>query len=109
MTFKRLEKKKITPEAALTKQVRYLLDLHGIWHYKNWAGLGSKPGVSDILACYRGRFIAIEIKAPKGRVSTAQMQFLAEVKINGGLSYCVRSVDDIMDVIAEIREGHKGG
>jgi hypothetical protein len=36
------------------------------------AGLGVKPGAPDILVFWGGRAFAIELKAPRGRVSPAQ-------------------------------------
>jgi len=44
--------------------------------------------MSDILACYRGRFVAIEVKKPGGRVDAAQRNFLRDVQNMGGFS-CV--------------------
>ena len=36
------------PEAMLTKSVRQLLTAAGIFHYKNFGGLGSPPRLPDI-------------------------------------------------------------
>lgn len=54
-----------------------------------------KTGVSDILGIYKGRFIAIEVKAPKGRLSPNQILFQQEVKEHGGIALTIRSVEQL--------------
>lgn len=55
-------------------------------------------GVSDILGILAdGRFIAIEVKSKKGRLSIDQNIFLEEIKRNGGVAFMARSVDDVID------------
>ena len=44
-------------------------------------------GTSDILACYRGRFCAIEVKAGYGKPSENQKLFLQRVEKAGGVSF----------------------
>lgn len=56
-----------------------------------WRILGellTSAGVSDLLACYKGRFIAIEVKAPgkRGNLSDAQARFLDAVEKAGGIA-----------------------
>jgi hypothetical protein len=46
----------------------------------------AKKGVSDILACYRGILLAIEVKIGTDRPSPEQEGFLANVRAAGGLS-----------------------
>ena len=40
--------------------------------------MGEK-GIADILGIYNGKFLAIEIKTARGRVSPEQQRFLANV------------------------------
>tara|TARA_Y100000114_G_scaffold35823_2_gene31361 strand:- start:1369 stop:1740 length:372 start_codon:yes stop_codon:yes gene_type:complete len=54
-------------------------------------------GVSDILGVMNGRFIAIEVKSAKGRLSEAQKDFIHEVKQNGGIAFVARSLQDVKD------------
>lgn len=46
-----------------------------------------------------GIFTALEIKSKTGRVSPQQSAFLAAIKINGGRSGVVRSIEDALGVI----------
>jgi VRR-NUC domain len=52
-------------------------------------------GQADIVGCLKGgRFFAIEVKSPRGRLSNAQERFLSNVRQVGGIAGVVRSVDE---------------
>ena len=54
------------------------------------------PGQPDIMAqTTDGRFVALEVKRPTGRVRPEQDEFLAKVERHGGIAAVVRSVDDV--------------
>ena len=87
-------------EAELTKAIRYLLRTCGVFHYKAWQGMGSQPGVSDIIGCLpSGQFFACEIKTERGVVSDHQKKFIENVVRNGGRGFVARSVDDVIDAL----------
>ncbi len=53
-------------------------------------------GVSDILGILKGgRILAIEVKAPKGRVSPEQKLFIDLVNAAGGKAFVARSIEDV--------------
>ena len=55
-----------------------------------WLHFGKK-GSADILGCLPGGcFLAVEVKAERGRLSPEQRQFLADIKALGGLAVVVR-------------------
>jgi hypothetical protein len=56
-------------------------------------GLGVRAGVSDILALYRGKFFALELKAEGGRPTEDQLAFHSEVKANGGFTCVADGLD----------------
>ncbi|MDR0731206.1 MAG: VRR-NUC domain-containing protein, partial [Treponema sp.] len=59
-------------------------------------------GSSDILGLLPGgRFLAVECKAPDGRLSPEQRQFLADIKAQGGLAIVARSCRDIEAALTE--------
>ena len=64
----------------------------------------SKKGVPDILACYKGKFIAIEVKTPTSRSNTTKLQDynLALVIKAGGYSSIAVDYSDIDHIIEEI-------
>lgn len=54
-------------------------------------------GVADILGCYQGRMIAIEVKTPRGVVKPEQEAFLKNVRAEGGIAFVARSVEDVIE------------
>ena len=57
----------------------------------------AKKGVSDIVGCHRGRFIGIEIKTGKDRLSPEQEGFQRSIQQAGGIALVVRNFDDFFD------------
>lgn len=55
-------------------------------------------GVSDILGVIDGQSIAIEVKAPKGKVLASQITFAERYRRAGGLYYIIRSLDDLTEL-----------
>lgn len=56
-------------------------------------GVGN-PGGADLIGCFRGIFVAVEIKTPEGRQSKEQRQFQQLIESKGGVYTILRSVDD---------------
>lgn len=78
----------MTPETKLKNQViKYLKTLEGCWYYKSSDRFTS--GIPDLLICFRGHFVALELKAPKGKVSKLQSHTLAAIgDAKGSTSVC---------------------
>lgn len=59
----------------------------------------SKAGVPDLLVCYKGKFIAIEVKAPGKLHNTSELQKynMELVRASGGVSL----IADNLDIISE--------
>lgn len=91
--------KKVTPEGRITQEIIYVLKLYGVFHFKHWGGPMGTPGISDIIGCWNGKMLAIEIKSEKGKLSPAQQTFLDNVNKNGGIGFVARSA---MDVIQQL-------
>jgi hypothetical protein len=78
-----------TPEAAVKAAVRKVLDRLGIYHFMPpGMGLG-RSGIPDIIGCYKGRFVAIECKAGKGKVTALQERELIAICNAGGFTFVV--------------------
>lgn len=65
----------ITPEGKVKKQIRDLLDsFPTIWYFSPQGGRFGKSGIPDIIGCYRGKFFAVEVKAPGKKENTTALQ-----------------------------------
>jgi len=58
----------------------------------------NKNGTPDILVCYQGRFIAIEVKTDTGKTSPIQDYQLAKIAASGGSAYVVRSLEEAKEI-----------
>ena len=66
---------------------------------------GAKKGTSDIIALYKGRFLAIEVKHGKNTASREQADFISEVRDKGGVGLCVWSIDTVISLLDALDDG----
>jgi hypothetical protein len=82
------------------------------WNGRNVSRVvyGLAKGSADLVGIVRaengiGRFVALELKALRGRETPEQRQWLALVRAVGGYSAVVRSVDEAVAAIEAARRG----
>jgi len=73
----------------------YLKTLPCCHCFKVAQGMYSTAGISDIICCCNGKFIAIEVKNEKGKPTALQVKFLNTIKQKGGVAMIARSVNDV--------------
>ena len=56
------------------------------------------PGAPDIIGCFHGTFVGLEVKTATGKLSDDQKAFAAVVRANGGQYHVVRSIEDVIDL-----------
>ena len=90
-------------EASVKKDInKYLNTLHNCTHF-HYSALGGAPGVADRIVCYRGQFIAIEVKRPSrrnhknGGQSDNQRAFEKRLKASGGHYILAYEKGDVID------------
>jgi Holliday junction resolvase len=86
-------------EAEITRGIREILKQMCVWHFKVHQGLGSTPGIPDIIGIWNGRMLAIEVKTAKGKLSDKQESKIREINRAGGLAFVARSIDDVIDAL----------
>ena len=64
-------------------------------------GVGN-PGGADLIGLHRGRFVAVEIKTPRGRLTPEQKMWGDLVEKKGGIYAVVRSVEDARDLLTRL-------
>ena len=79
------------PAVAWVERVNSgVIEVDGRWIRYGWVGAADVIGqLAD------GRFLAVECKAPAGRVSEAQRAFLDRVTAAGGVAFVARGADDV--------------
>lgn len=87
------------PEKLFENKIKAELKRRGIWFVKYFANRNTLAGVPDLLCCINGRFVAIEIKAEKGRVSKLQQYQIEQIQKANGIAFAVypNQWDALMD------------
>lgn len=90
-----------TPEGLVKTKIKRILNERNALHFSPYmAGMGV-AGVSDIIALYKGRFIAIEAKSDATKKPTElQKKFLFSVEVNGGLPLVIHKGN--LDLLTEV-------
>lgn len=96
----------MTPEGRVKKAIKELLKARGIYYYMPVSNGMGRVGAPDILACWNGRWLAIEAKAPGKRNNTTpnQKRELAAIAAAGGIAIVVDDISQVEEVLNE--SGH---
>lgn len=90
-----------TPEALVKKRIRHILETTGAY-FAMPIGTGyGNSGVPDFLVCHRGRFVAIEAKAGKGKTTALQEAHLSKIRVAGGTAFVINesNVDKLPEML----------
>jgi len=93
-------------EKDIQNSILRLLKKHNIYCWRNNVGVAviqgrvmrfGKAGSSDIFCFHKGRFVAIEVKTDRGKLTKAQKEFLDTVnKQKYCLGFVARSKEDVI-------------
>ena len=88
-------------ESYFQTQVLAYLRKCGAWAV-NIHGNEFQSGCPDILACYKGKFLALELKAVSGKASKLQERNVLKIRTAGGIAYIVYSMNAVKGILSEI-------
>jgi hypothetical protein len=91
------------PETRLHNKMVKRAQERGAWVAKIHGGIYSS-GIPDLLLCYRGYFIGIEVKLPGNRKGATALQAaqLRQIRAAGGYGYVLRRVEDLDRILDRI-------
>ena len=109
----------ITPTPPLEKSIQQaiisLLQIHGAYVIRVNSGAvriqgrggmrmfrGAVAGTPDIIACYRGKFIAIEVKRGKNEATDLQKARHEEIRRAGGAVCVMRDPEEVVSFLKKI-------
>lgn len=102
------------PEARLGSEIRRACIARGGFAFKIHGGPTMMVGLPDLIMCYRGQFIGMEIKVPdpSSQPSKIQVRRIKEIREANGRAFVVRSVASAMRILdavdAELDSQHVG-
>jgi hypothetical protein len=89
----------LTPEgavkAAIVKELVMRRDRGDqiYWFFPVASRLG-RAGVPDLIVCYEGRFVAIEVKAAKGKPTALQLKAIDAINVAGGTAVIIKPTEN---------------
>jgi pantoate kinase len=91
----------MTPEAAVKKQIRKILDAEGVYYAMPMGTGYGNSGVPDFLCCVAGKFLAIEAKAGRGATTALQDAHIEKIGSAGGVAMVIneKNLDSLMPLI----------
>lgn len=91
-------------EKVIQSKIKNYLESKGAYVVK--VIQATKSGVPDLLVCYKGLFIGIEVKKPstKNNVSKLQQHNLNLIKLADGVSIVAWELDMVVELLGELDE-----
>lgn len=80
----------MAPEGKVKAAVKKILTEAGAWYCTPLGAGYGRAGVPDFIVCHRGKFVAIECKAGKGKTTALQDRELAAIAGAGGHTFVIR-------------------
>ena len=74
-------------EKNFEQKIKRFLDDEGVWWVKFFANSYTRSGVPDLLCCVKGYFVAVEVKAPKGKPTALQLHNCTEIRVAWGFAF----------------------
>lgn len=88
-------------ETQLTKKIKdYLKTVKDCFFFKNHGGGYGTAGVPDLIVCYKGKFLAFEVKVGKNKPTMLQELTIRQILKSNGYALVVRSVEEVKNVIS---------
>lgn len=79
--------------------LRYLKTVPMCFAWKEHGGMYGTAGIPDVIVCFRGRFVAFEVKTPSGKLTKLQETMITKIKAAKGEAYKVTSVEEVRKIL----------
>lgn len=87
-------------EKTITNQIlKHLKSLPECFAFKEHGGLYGTSGIPDIIVCYKGKFLAFEVKTEKGKLSKLQEMTIAKIQKANGMAFKVTSLEEVKEIL----------
>lgn len=80
----------------------YLQTIDKIFFWKEHGGQFGTAGIPDLIVCYKGKFIAFEVKRPGGKPTLLQKITLNKIEKAKGIAKIVTSVEQVKSIIENL-------
>lgn len=89
-------------ESSLQEQIMLYIRRKGGYVNNNWGSMISEPGIADLTVCYKGLYIAIEVKVGTNIPTPQQGIHCRKVLKANGISIVVWDIETVVDLLDTI-------
>jgi Holliday junction resolvase len=88
-------------EKSVENKIKKYLFSKGIYHFKVHGSKFMVKGIPDLVCCYKGKFLGIEVKKPGNKSGQTEEQKIHERNItkSGGIYLLVDDVNEVIDYV----------
>ena len=87
-------------EKTITNHIlKYLKVQPYCFAFKEHGGMYGIAGIPDIICCYKGHFVAFEVKTEQGRLSKLQEITIERIRQAGGIAAKVTTLAEVKDIL----------
>ena len=79
--------------------MRYLKTVQEMFCWKEHGGAYGTAGLPDVICCYKGRFLAFEVKTTDGRLTKLQESMIKKINAAKGKAFKVTSVEEVQQIL----------
>lgn len=91
-----------TLESKEQKKVIDWCKANGIWIVKYPAGIYGSTGTPDLIACVKGKFVAIEMKRKGGKIRAMQLRNQEQISKAGGICEIFEGAAEAIEFIESL-------
>ena len=93
-------------EKSVENKIKDYLFSKGIYHFKVHGSKFMPAGIPDIVCCFRGSFLGIEVKRPGAKNEQSEQQKIHERNIakSGGTYLLVDSLEEVVAYVEQQEE-----
>lgn len=94
-------------EKNLENKIKDFLKKNNIYHFKTKGGIYGTIGLPDLVICFNGKFVGLELKSKKGKVSLQQYKNGAKITENKGIFAVIDDYDDFLELFNDLFQNRK--
>ena len=79
--------------------LRHLKTVPHCFAWKTHGGMYGVAGLPDVICCYYGLFVGLEVKTPSGKLTKLQVTTLHRIHAAKGQAFKVASVDEVKEIL----------
>lgn len=89
-----------TPEGYVKDEIRKWLREQGAYVFSPvQMGMGART--LDLLVCWKGKFVGVEVKRSGGKVTKLQAQVVCDIQDAGGMAFWVDSLEACQEALKD--------